>query len=318
MLSKNRVFLMLFCSIFLAIFLVACSSNEESSQAHGKGAESNSSKEYTVSHTMGETKIPGKPRKVVVLDSGALDNTLALGVKPIGATTVFIDEPFPTYIKDQVEGVKNVGTTDQPNLETIAGLKPDLILGSKDIHEAIYDKLSKIAPTVFVEELGITWKDNLKLQAEALGKVAEGDKLLDDYKKRLDNFKEENVKNNNSKISILRVRTDHIAAYLKDSFSSSVIQDAGLLRPSSQDKNGLSVKLSEEQIDQMDGDEIFWFTRDEQSFLNDKIMKNPAWKNLNAVKENKVYQVSDETWLTGLGVQAANHIIDDLYKYLVK
>jgi iron complex transport system substrate-binding protein len=41
------------------------------------------------------------------------------------------------------------------------------------------------------------------------------------------------------------------------------------------------------------------------------------WKNLAAVKAGKAYPVTDETWMTGIGVTAAGKILDDLEKHLV-
>ena len=38
-------------------------------------------------------------------------------------------------------------------------------------HEAIYPQLSQIAPTVFTERTGVTWKENLKVHADALNKA---------------------------------------------------------------------------------------------------------------------------------------------------
>ncbi|SCE91803.1 hypothetical protein GA0070558_113146 [Micromonospora haikouensis] len=40
------------------------------------------------------------------------------------------------------------------------------------------------------------------------------------------------------------------------------------------------------------------------------------WKGLSAVKAGRAHVVSDETWMTGIGVGAANKIIDDLEKYV--
>jgi ABC-type Fe3+-hydroxamate transport system substrate-binding protein len=40
------------------------------------------------------------------------------------------------------------------------------------------------------------------------------------------------------------------------------------------------------------------------------------WKELSAVKAGKVYPVADETWMTGIGVTAANRLLDDLEKHL--
>ncbi|GAA4564310.1 hypothetical protein GCM10023176_10060 [Micromonospora coerulea] len=47
-----------------------------------------------------------------------------------------------------------------------------------------------------------------------------------------------------------------------------------------------------------------------------KVTGGTLWKGLGAVKANKAYVVSDEIWMTGIGVGAANKILDDLAKYL--
>lgn len=50
----------------------------------------------------------------------------------------------------------------------------------------------------------------------------------------------------------------------------------------------------------------------------DTTQSNPLWKNLTAVKEGRAKNVSDETWYLGLGVTAANLVLDDLRADLVK
>lgn len=309
---KHFTFFALLMSMIL--ILAACGGQSASTDKE----KTTEGEQLVLKHAMGETKLNKDPKKVVVLDNGALDNVLALGVKPVGAATVFADQPFPSYLKG-TEGIKNVGTVDQPNIEVIAQLQPDLILGSKDTHEAIYDKLKEIAPTVFVESLGETWKENLKLQGQALGKAKEADDLLTKYGQRVDEFKQKMGSNlEKTHVSILRPRKDQVAVYLKNSFSGKIIADTGLPRPVAQSKDGFDLKLNEEKVADLEGDAIFWFTRDKENLLNTKIMSNPTWTNFKAVKENKVFEVSSETWLSGLGYQAANLVIDDLFAKLVK
>jgi len=319
---QNHHYARLLVWIFAVMFFITACGGQSTPAGQAPAAtpstEASASSEMVIKHAMGETKLAKKPEKVVVLDNGALDNVLALGIKPVGAATVFADQPFPPYLKG-VEGIQNIGTIDQPNLEAIAALQPDLILGSKDNHEAIYEKVQQIAPTVFVETLGATWKDNLKLQAEALGKTKEAEQLMADYNKRLEEFKAKMGDNlAKTRVSILRPRKDHVAVYLKQNFSGSIIQDAGLPRPTAQDKDEFSVKLNEESVADMEGDVIFWFTRDKENLLKSKISNNPTWKGFKAVQENKVFEVSGDTWLSGLGYQAANLVLDDLFGKLVK
>jgi hypothetical protein len=127
-----------------------------------------------IEHAMGETEVPADPQRVVVLDTGELDAAMTLGIKPVGAVEAIPGEGFPSYLEG-TDDIENVGTIAEPSLEKIAALNPDLILSSKLRHEAIYDQLSKIPPTVFAEKTGVAWKGNFDLFAEALGRTEEAE-----------------------------------------------------------------------------------------------------------------------------------------------
>src|SRR3546814_4786581 len=75
-----------------------------------------------------------------------------------------------------------VGLIEEPNLEAIAAQRPDLILGAKVRHEALYEELSGIAPTVFTESSGTNWKEGLAVTADALGATDEAERLLAEYR----------------------------------------------------------------------------------------------------------------------------------------
>ncbi|MNK13611.1 putative siderophore-binding lipoprotein YfiY precursor [compost metagenome] len=319
--SRGKIlFLMLLIVLVGALSACSTSGSKETAGKPSKEPANTAelTKEIVVKHAMGEEKLKGIPQRVVVLDNGALDNLLALGVKPVGAPTVQLEEPYPAYLRSQAEGITNIGTIDEPNLETIASLKPDLILGSKDTHEKIFDKLKRLAPTVYVESLGYTWKDNLKLQAAALGKEAEADKLLSEYTARLGQFKDQmGDRLANTTVSVLRPRTDHVRIYLRQSFSGIIVEDAGLKRPVAQQADEFASKVTEEQVVSMDGDVILWFSRDTDNLLKSKLANNPLWNNLKAVKQKKIFEVDADLWLSGLGIQAANLVVDDLFKIFV-
>src|SRR5947209_7720336 len=110
------------------------------------GGEAAGGPTRTVKHAMGETKVPDKPQRVVVLDTDKLDTLASLGLKPVGAAAPAEKMRFPAYLG--VTDLKAVGTLQEPDLDAIRALKPDLILGSKFRQEKLYDELSTIAPTV--------------------------------------------------------------------------------------------------------------------------------------------------------------------------
>jgi iron complex transport system substrate-binding protein len=118
----------------------------------------------TIHHAMGDTTIEQQPVRVIVLDTGELDAMLQLGVRPVGAAE-YNDTGLPAYLLEQAQGIEVVGTTAEPDLEQIVALQPDLILSSKLRHEAIYDLLAAIAPTMLVDRPGVTFKQNFVLYA---------------------------------------------------------------------------------------------------------------------------------------------------------
>lgn len=275
-----------------------------------------------VHHAMGDTPITGTPQRVVVLDTGELDSVIALGIKPVGAVTVYADGTFPKYLADEAAGAQKVGTIAQPNLEAIAALKPDLILSSKLRHKDLYEKLSQIAPTVFAENVGVTWKENFKLYAEALGKSAEAAKLLADYDKRNEEFKAKlGAQAGKLQVSIARGLADHTRIYMKQTFIHTILTDAGLARPAVQDKDVFMEKATDERIPDLDGDVMFithFRAADGGQTHLEKLMQSPLWQELKVVKAGKVYEVSDDHWMLGIGIRAASLVQADLAKYLLK
>lgn len=276
----------------------------------------------TVTDAYGEAKIPAKPQRIVVLTSAALDNLLALGVKPIGAPySVSVNGNFFKYLVSQTEGIENVGTVDQPNLETLAKLKPDLIIGQKSNHEAIYEDLKRIAPVYMTEEIVDKWKDNFRGNADAVGKLNEAEAMIADYEKRIAKFKSDMGDRLSARnVALIRPRTDHIRLHSAKSYAGAIAAEAGLPMPAA--VNGVDkhhIAITEETIGDMDADVIISFGREnEADYFNDKIKTNPIWNTLKAVQSNEVHSVDWEIWLSGQGIQAANLIVDELNRIFVK
>ncbi|WP_045520117.1 ABC transporter substrate-binding protein [Neobacillus niacini] len=313
---KNQLVRLLFFLLVISM-LSACGSTESSKNREDEEKSKEDSEEIIITHSMGEATIKTDPKRVVVLDPGALDNVLALGITPVGAPTMQLDMPFPEYLKDQTEDIEHIGTAYEPNIEAIIKLKPDVIFGNKQYHEKLYEQLEAVGPTVIVETAGTTWKENLKIQAQALGLEDKAEKLLNDYHGRIENYKSSKGKDATStEISLLRANTENVMVYLRQSFSGSIIEELGFSRPVSQQKDDFALELNNEAIPEMDGDYIFWFTREQPNIIDSSFSNSPFWNNLEAVKNNKTFKVGYDTWLSGLGIQAANKIIDDVEKII--
>ena len=269
----------------------------------------------TVTHALGKTKLDKKPTRVVVLDSGELDDVLALGVTPVGMAKTAGQSGVPSYLADRVKGIPAVGDINNLNLEQIAALTPDLIVGSKLRAKDLYPQLSKIAPTVFSIRPGFPWKENLLLIGAALGDETKAVGLLNDYQKRANEVKA-SVKGA-PKISLLRFLSGNVRLYGNLSFIGVILKDVGLERPANQNINELAAQISKERIDEADADWIFYSSYGAGPSPDEKaVTSSGLWAGLNAVKAKHAIPVADEVWFLGLGPIGAMKVLDDLQKYL--
>ncbi|WP_277713564.1 ABC transporter substrate-binding protein [Paenibacillus mucilaginosus] len=278
--------------------------------------------EKTIKHALGTVTLKKKPERVVVLFSGMVDNALALGVKPVGAVESWDQKPWYTFLRDKMDGVQNLGSEAQPNLEAIIALKPDLIIGTKSRHEKIYPQLSSIAPTLITEDL-FNWKENLKISSEALYKEKEAEQIIKNWDRRVAEFKQKvGDKLGQTEISIMRFEEDGSSRIYVTGFAGTIFKELGLSRPKSQQVEGKTVinLTSKEQMAQLDGDYIFDITQlnadaPGKAQTQNDWTSHPLWKNLEGVKNGKYFKVDVVTWNLSAGALAAQALLDDLYKY---
>ncbi|KEK25122.1 ABC transporter substrate-binding protein [Bacillus gaemokensis] len=310
------------CIVLLMVMVAGCDKEEKketNTAAKGKGS-------YVIKHAMGETTIKDTPKKVVVLTNEGAEALLAVGITPVGSTKPRASDEWYPHLAKELKNTKVVGTERDINLEAIMKLKPDLIIGNKMRHEKVYEQLKEIAPTVYAETLRGDWKENFTLYTKAVNKEKEGQKALDDHKKRIEGLKEKLGDKLASKVSIIRFVPGDVRIYQKNSFSGAVLQDIGFKRPPLQDKDGFAIKgITKEQIPNMDGDYLFYFTSDKDADKNNEgntIAKewteDPLFKQLQASKDNKVFNVDEVIWNTAGGIKAANLMLDDIEKYFLK
>lgn len=307
--DNHQIKLLLF-SIITALIVIGCGLNTP------KNITSNSvnviPEMRVFKHALGETKIPLHPQRVVVL--GGLDNVLALGVKPIAATTLG-DYKFQAYLQDLTSEIEKIGTNGQPNLEKILYLKPDLILGFSWDAE-LYGQLSKIAPTVLVDQ-DSNWKDWLKQYAEALGETAKAEKLLQDYNQKIATLRQRMGDSlSTTKVSLVNFWANYTRLYMHRSFGGSIIKEIGLPRSQYENKDKNHENISLELVPRIGGDVIFLILGGHNESRLKQFINHPLWSQLQAVQQNRVYPVTGDVWIAAWGIIGANRVLDDLFKFL--
>ncbi len=270
-----------------------------------------------IQHAMGATDVPDNPQRIIVLTNEGTEALLAVGIRPVGAVRSWLGDPWYAHIAPLMQGVEVVGEESAVNLEVIAALQPDLIIGNKTRQEKIYEQLSAIAPTVMAERLRGDWRINLELYTKAAGKEAEGKQVLADLDARLAALSGALGDARNEQISLVRFMADLTRIYYGDTFAGGVLAELGFKRPPAQDRPAdFADDVTKERIPEMEGDRLFYFVYETGDGGADKQAtewtNEALWQNLAVVKAGKVHAVDDAVWNTAGGILAANALLDDI------
>ncbi|WP_280457951.1 ABC transporter substrate-binding protein [Nocardia carnea] len=305
------------------VFAAGCGGSGETDPGGPGGNDSS----ISVEHAMGVTTVDGPVERVVALDPSYADAALLLGVPLAGYVQYRADpgNPFPEYLGDIDEKVAdsvNVGTTAEPDLEKILELEPDLIISAKVRHESLYDQLSKIAPTVFSESTGPTWKQNIVLLGEALGRKDRAEELITSYEERAAAVGDQ-IRAQRPDITYSLVRfagEDTARLYSSNSFIGEIMADMGIPRPAGapDTTEKIFTPLSMEQILKADAGVVLVSaytppgdegdsSRDQQASFE----ANPLWQRLSG----DVLHVDDEPFVLSVSIQGAHASITELAEH---
>jgi ABC-type Fe3+-hydroxamate transport system substrate-binding protein len=141
----------------------------------------------TIEHAYGTTTIDRVPARVVTLGVTDADPVLALGITPLAVTgySYYPGTGLGPWAQALVRGPQPVrlASDSQPDIEQIAMLEPDLIIGvSAGFDQGVYDRLSSLAPTIVrpadVAAYTVPRDRATRMIAAALGRTEQGEALL--------------------------------------------------------------------------------------------------------------------------------------------
>jgi iron complex transport system substrate-binding protein len=270
----------------------------------------------TVRHARGALTIPSAPGRVVVLGQGEIDTIVALGMVPVGYGKVELAQR-PAEVRAALQAVPTVGTPQEPDLEAIAALRPDLILANIGTVAKIYPQLAALAPVVSGEGSGIVWRQNFALYAQALGREREGAAVVARYEERA-RWLNARLPNPRPRVSIVRVMPTNLRYMWRTNFAGLILSDLGFPRVESQNIDDFGqLDMPLESLGQYaPGDLIVLAINggDGNAFGKD-LLASSLWQSLDAVRAGRVLQGADTLWMLGVGYQSALGVLDDLARH---
>lgn len=238
----------------VALLVTACGQVEETERPRGA----------TVKTMFGDVTVPANPKRVVALGWSDAETALALGVRPVGASDwlAFGGEGGGPWAAGRYDEAPELLGTQELDYEQIFELKPDVILYTRsDNSEEKFEELSKIAPTVApppgVVRYGTTWRQQLELVATALGKEAEGDRLVEQVEDSFADVQERHPEFAGRSVAVGAYFNDKYGAYVRGDARADFMESIGFtIKPEIQElaSGSFYVDLSREQVELLDAD----------------------------------------------------------------
>lgn len=286
--------------------------------------------EVTIQHAQGNTTLTARADRVVALEWTYAEDLLALGVQPIGVADA---EGYQRWVKAEPSlgpNVTDVGTRQEPSLEKIAELEPDLIIGVQFRHEPIYDKLSKIAPTLLFDPYpGPEGPDQYTEMvqtfttiAEAVGEPTRAQDVIVGMEERFEQARDQLAEANATGQPILlaqaftqegaptlRIFTDNaMAVQILDRIGLENAWTGGF------ETYGFST-VGLEALEPVDDATFLYVAQPDDDPVTTTWSDDPVWGNLTFVQEDRVHALGGDVWLFG-GPLSATYLVEVIVETL--
>ena len=147
--------------------------------------------------------------------------------------------------------------------------------------------------------------------AAALGTTEKAEKLIEEYNTKAKSVGQK--AGSEKTFSFLYASADRTRIFAKSSFVGSICADASLARPAAAQVEKTSIDLSSEQLDQADGDYLFYGV---QGGDESKLTSEALWSTLKAVTEKHAHSVDADMFFLNAGPAAALGVLETIEKAL--
>lgn len=314
---RNRRLLPLVLAVATAFAVAACGSDDgdgDSAGASGTGGA------VVAKDARGEQTLDAPATKVVALEWSYAENLVTLGVDPVGVADV---EGYANWVSavDLPESTKDVGTRQEPNLDLIAELRPDLIVTDLDRSADNLDELEDIAPVLQFNYYDPdrpqldSMRQNFTELAKAVGKEDAAAEALDKLDATIADGKSTlaDAGLGGQKFVLAQGYTVEevptVRIFGSTSMASNLVTELGLDNAWTEepDKYGLS-DTDVEGLTAIGDAQFVYVAQDDDNIFTGPLASNPIWTSLPFVQAGKVHPIDPGTWFYG-GPETCQQII---------
>ena len=299
---KNRKLVTILSLCLMVCFcLTACGGSQQPAEDQTASSEA-----YTFTDALGQEITVNNPQRVVSL-MGSFSEIWVLA----GGADTLVGTSFDTVDNRDLglpENIANVGTYQDPNIEEILALEPDLVLLSSettrtDSHVALKDALSSagITAAYFSVTHFEDYLNMLKICCDITGNADAYQTNGIDVQNQINEIIAENKMETEPDVLLMITFSGGIRAQSSDTMTGKMLADLGC-HNILDDNPSLLQDFSVENIIETDPDYIFVIPMGNDDALAEKNLKenvenNPAWSSLTAVVNDRYILLPKDKFL---------------------
>lgn len=264
--------------------------------------------------------------RVVGLEWGELEMLVSLGVQPVGAADPKGYATWVTAAKLPAD-VKDVGTRQEPSVDSIVALQPDLVVMEAERDAPLVAQLEKYVPVIVTkgsdasDNLG-RLRSDLNMIAQATGTTEKAAQLLADMDKAIADGKAKIAAAGNAGKGYLMAdgwkqgSTVNIRLFGKGAQVSELATQLGLTNVWKGEVDaawGLGQSDVEGMLAVKDADLKFFYNSSEGEDVFAGLASNKIWQSLTFVKNNEVHKLPNGIWTFG-GPLSSIQYVNELVK----
>lgn len=287
----------IFLFLFVLCVISACGADKKSEET---------AKNIVVTDDNGrEISFDKKPERIIVTSASFIEPLYSVGGEIIGRPDSKMKIP------DAAKSAKIIGKVYQVDAEELLSLEPDLVIVNKGKNERLIETLEASGIKTLVIEMKTyeEVKRTLSIFAKLTGNEKKAEGIIASMDREIDGLKSK-LPQNKPKIAILHGTSQNVTLELKSSIAGNIAEILGLQNIASDMKslpnNPSAAPYSLETLAEKNPDIIFVTTMGKEKEIEAAMLKsmekNPAWRAIEAVKNKKIYFLSQEHFLFSPGI----------------
>lgn len=315
-------------AVLAGALLAGCGSTEGVGPATSAPADGAEGGPATVTDSRGkEITLESPARRVVALEWAEVEMLVTLGVMPVGVADVDGYETWVTAAPLDPE-VTDVGTRQEPSVDSVVALDPDLVVMEAERGSALVTQLEEYVPVLVTEGSDASgnldrMRADFRMIATAVGESEQAEQVLTDFDAALGQAREAiaqagaegayfamaDGRQQGSSVAIRMfgdgalVSEVATALGLRNAWTGEVDDVWGL---GNTDVEGLT-RLPDEDVT------FLYHASDGNDVFAGALAGNPIWESLPFVEQDRVHRLTDGIWTFG-GPASCRQFADELVR----